>query len=95
MKKFESLHKAFKWAFNDKESMLQLKYDFKLNDEFENIRDVTGLIDEETLEDYLLKETYILPYEDGYVFYDNNDLEDDDIMLELAGRFGEDEEKDI
>ncbi|PTH39422.1 hypothetical protein [Staphylococcus capitis] len=68
MKKFESLHKAFKWAFNDKESMLQLKYDFKLNDEFENIRDVTGIIDEETLEEYLLKETYILPYEDGYVF---------------------------
>ena len=34
MIKFESLHTAFEWAFDERESLAQLKYDFEKDPEF-------------------------------------------------------------
>lgn len=94
MIKFESLHAAFEWAFDERESLAQLKYDFELGDEFERVRDVTFVISDDLLEEYLLENTYIIQYENGYAFYDQEDLEnDDELRYELAGKLGDNKEE--
>jgi hypothetical protein len=94
MIKFESLHTAFEWAFDERESLAQLKYDFELDDEFERVRDVTFVISDDLLEEYLLENTFIIQYENGYAFYDQEDLENnDDLRYELAGILGNNKEE--
>lgn len=92
MIKFDTLQEAFEWAFDEKEDMQQLKIDLGLNDEFETVKDVTSMIGSNRLEIYLLKHSYLVPYEDGYIFYEQEDYEDnDELIFELSGLLGENE----
>ena len=53
------------------------------------------MIEERILEDYLLDNNYLIPYEDGYAFFEEEDYEndyDDALRFELAGILGENEE---
>ncbi|MBM6202798.1 hypothetical protein H6K86_12000 [Staphylococcus epidermidis] len=95
MIQFKTVQEAFEWTFNEREDMQQLRIDFNLNDEFENVKDVISMIEEHVLEDYLLDNSYLIPYEDGYAFYEEEDYEndyDDALRFELAGILGENED---
>ncbi|CUT97044.1 conserved hypothetical protein [Staphylococcus capitis] len=92
MIKFENLTEAFEWTFSEREDMTRLKFDFDLNDEVKSVSDITKVFEDETLEDYLLENSYLVKYEDGYAFFEQEDLEDnDDLVFELAGILGENE----
>lgn len=63
---FNTVQKAFCWAFSERENLQRIKSEFKLNDEIESISDVTNVLDSKTLENYLIENSYI--YKNGKTY---------------------------
>lgn len=94
MKVFKTVQEAFKWTFDEKEDLFDIKCHFNLSNEFETVKDVVETLNEDELETYLLENSYLInEYKVGYVFYDEEDIESSDIHDYLIGRLGENEAK--
>lgn len=85
---FPSVQSAFVWTFNEKEDLADIKSYFKLDDEFECIQDVIQSLPNSDLEDYLLKNSYLIKENDCFVFYEEIDYTDDDLLLYLSNKLG-------
>lgn len=85
---YPSVQSAFVWTFNEKEDLVDIKSYFKLDDEFECIQDVIQSLPDSDLEDYLLKNSYLIKENDCFVFYEEIDYTDDDLLLYLSNKLG-------
>lgn len=90
---FISVQSAFAWTFNEKEDLADIKSYFKLDDEFECIQDVIQSLPNSDLEDYLLKNSYLIKENGCFVFYEEIDYTDDDLLLYLSNKLGVNEGK--
>lgn len=92
MKIFKTVQEAFAWTFDEKEDLFDIKCHFNLTDEVETVKDVIQILDFYDLEDYLLENSYLVEeYKRGYVFYDEEDITNDEIHDYLVSRLGENE----
>ncbi|MGJ8462387.1 hypothetical protein ACSGFZ_03650 [Staphylococcus haemolyticus] len=85
---YTSVQSAFAWTFNEKEDLADIKNYFKLDDEFECIKDVIQSVPNSDLEDYLLKNSYLVKENDNFVFYEEIDYTDDDLLFYLSNKLG-------
>lgn len=85
---YPSVQSAFVWTFNEKEDLVDIKSYFKLDDEFECIQDVIQSLPDSDLEDYLLKNSYLIKENNCFVFYEEIDYTDDDLLLYLSNKLG-------
>ena len=92
MEKYNTIQEAFKDALNEPEHIQDIIQTYNLNPTITTIDDVILHLDIQTLEDYLLKNTYIIPFKNGYAFFEQSDYENnDELYNDLVNAFGENE----
>lgn len=94
MKIFKTVQEAFAWTFDEKEDLFDIKCHFNLTDEVETINDVIEIINDDELVVYLLENSLLVEeYKRGYVFYEQEDITNDEIYDYLVGKLGENEQE--